>query len=80
MGHHRAQAQFDRARWRLGALVPIWVFQGLLAAGLAGLFGWRLSETLENWDDEERKGTVPKVRLVYVSDFYNLYQAELELR
>jgi hypothetical protein len=64
MGHHRAQAQFDRAKWRLWVLVPIWMVQTLLAAGLGGLFGWRLSETMETWDEEKSKGSVPKVKLV----------------
>jgi hypothetical protein len=76
MGHHRAQAQFDRANWRLRVLVPIWVSQALLAAGLAGLFGWRLSETLETWEDEQRVGSIPKIKLVYVFELQSLHQIE----
>ncbi|KAL0939512.1 uncharacterized protein CTRU02_206122 [Colletotrichum truncatum] len=65
---HRQQAQFDRARWRMALLVPFWILQLLVLLAVIGLFSWRLSDTLMNWDTEvESKGMFPTVEVVWES-------------
>ncbi|WQF78444.1 hypothetical protein CDEST_03458 [Colletotrichum destructivum] len=65
---HRRQAQFDRARWRMALLIPFWVLQLLVLLVVVGLFSWRLSDTLRNWDTEEQiKGMFPMVEVVWES-------------
>ncbi|KAK1992813.1 hypothetical protein LX36DRAFT_283699 [Colletotrichum falcatum] len=65
---HRQQAQFDRARWRMALLVPFWVLQLLVLLVDIGLFSWRLSDTLKNWETEEQtKGMFPLVEVVWES-------------
>ncbi|GJC91703.1 hypothetical protein ColKHC_00529 [Colletotrichum higginsianum] len=65
---HRRQAQFDRARWRMALLIPFWVLQLLVLLVVVGLFSWRLSDTLKNWDTEEQtKGMFPMVEVVWES-------------
>ncbi|TEA15081.1 hypothetical protein C8034_v002761 [Colletotrichum sidae] len=63
---HRKQAQFDRARWRIAVLVPFWILQLLVLLTVIGLFSWRLSDTVQNWDTEEdTKGMFPMVEVVW---------------
>ncbi|KAK1580187.1 uncharacterized protein LY79DRAFT_521098 [Colletotrichum navitas] len=63
---HRQQAQFDRARWRMALLVPLWILQLLVLLVDIGLFSWRLSDTLKNWETEEQtKGMFPLVEVVW---------------
>ncbi|KAF9873553.1 hypothetical protein CkaCkLH20_09012 [Colletotrichum karsti] len=63
---HRQQAQFDRARWRMALLLPFWILQLLVLLTVIGLFSWRLSDTLQNWDSEvETKGMFPTVEVVW---------------
>ncbi|KAK2034299.1 hypothetical protein LX32DRAFT_721277 [Colletotrichum zoysiae] len=65
---HRQQAQFDRARWRMAILVPLWILQLLVLLVDIGLFSWRLSDTLKNWQTEEQtKGIFPLVEVVWES-------------
>lgn len=61
MANHRAQAQFERARWRAAILFPIWTLQLLLTMSMMGLFAWRLGDTLKHYDDREKDGNVPAV-------------------
>ncbi|GJC77707.1 hypothetical protein ColLi_00545 [Colletotrichum liriopes] len=65
---HRQQAQFDRSRWRMALLVPLWVLQLLVLLVIIGLFSWRLSDTLKNWETEEQtRGMFPMVEVVWES-------------
>ncbi|WYZ34287.1 hypothetical protein EsH8_I_000563 [Colletotrichum jinshuiense] len=65
---HRQQAQFDRARWRMALLLPLWILQLLVLLVIIGLFSWRLSDTLKNWETEEStKGMFPMVEVVWES-------------
>ncbi|KAF6801050.1 hypothetical protein CSOJ01_12052 [Colletotrichum sojae] len=65
---HRQQAQFDRARWRMALLIPFWILQLLVLLTIIGLFSWRLSDTLKNWEtEEETKGMFPMVEVVWES-------------
>ncbi|KAH0441929.1 hypothetical protein CcaCcLH18_01789 [Colletotrichum camelliae] len=65
---HRQQAQFDRARWRMALLLPFWILQMMVLLAVIGLFSWRLSDTLRNWDTQvEAKGMFPTVEVVWES-------------
>ncbi|KAF4774712.1 hypothetical protein HER10_EVM0002654 [Colletotrichum scovillei] len=65
---HRQQAQFDRSRWRMALLVPLWILQLLVFLVVIALFSWRLSDTLRNWEtEEETKGMFPMVEVVWES-------------
>ncbi|KAF4806989.1 hypothetical protein CGCSCA5_v013820 [Colletotrichum siamense] len=65
---HRQQAQFDRARWRMALLLPFWILQMMVLLAVIGLFSWRLSDTLRNWDSQvEDKGMFPTVEVVWES-------------
>lgn len=61
MGNHRSQDQFDRSRWRAAILVPMWLAEFALLLALIGIFAYRLAETVDKWDDEDKKGMVPAV-------------------
>ena len=61
MANHRAQAQFDRAKWRLLVLLPVWVLQLLLATVMMGLFSWRLGDTIKHYDERDGKGQTPTI-------------------
>ncbi|UNI17691.1 hypothetical protein JDV02_004015 [Purpureocillium takamizusanense] len=65
MANHRAQAQFDRARWRLMVLLPAWALQTLLAASMMGLFSWRLGDTIKHYDEREKKGETPTIEFAW---------------
>lgn len=64
MANHRAAAQFDRAKWRLALLAPLWALQLLLATSMMGLFSWRLGDTVKHYDDREQKGETPTIEFV----------------
>lgn len=64
MGSHRAQAQFERAKWRLLLLAPAWSVQLTLAFGMLGLFSWRLGDTIHHYDDRDQAGKVPVIEFV----------------
>ena len=64
---HREQAQFDRARWRLVLLVPIWMVLVALLLCLMAIFAYRLAETIENYEEEDKKGELPVMLVVYVA-------------
>ncbi|KAK7433382.1 hypothetical protein QQZ08_000322 [Neonectria magnoliae] len=64
-GNHRAQAQFDRAKWRFMVLLPIWVIQLGLTMTLVGLFAWRLGDTMKTYDDQDKKGGLPVIEVVW---------------
>ena len=68
MVYHRAQAQFDRARWNLRVLVPAWVVQLAVLLTLVGLFSYRLADTMSHYKELEEQGLVPVVEIVSVSD------------
>ncbi|KAH7155188.1 hypothetical protein B0J13DRAFT_219985 [Dactylonectria estremocensis] len=65
MGNHRKQAQFDRAKWRLGLLLPIWFLQLGLNLTMVGLFAWRLGDTVKSYGEQAKNGNVPVVELVW---------------
>ncbi|KJZ77169.1 hypothetical protein HIM_03490 [Hirsutella minnesotensis 3608] len=47
MANHRAQAQFERARWRLNLLLPLWASQLTVTMITMGLFSWRMGGTVD---------------------------------
>ncbi|POR35562.1 Uncharacterized protein TPAR_04269 [Tolypocladium paradoxum] len=65
MANHRAVAQFDRAKWRLALLGPLWALQLLLATSMMGLFSWRLGDTVKHYDDREQEGKTPTIEFVW---------------
>ncbi|KAK5995609.1 hypothetical protein PT974_04023 [Cladobotryum mycophilum] len=65
MGRHRAQAQFERARWNLGFLAPVWALQLLLAMALMGIFAWRLGDTVRHYKEKDDAGKTPIVEFVW---------------
>ncbi|KAH0493022.1 hypothetical protein TgHK011_007945 [Trichoderma gracile] len=65
MGSHRAQAQFERAKWRLLLLAPAWSVQLTLAFGMLGLFSWRLGDTIRYFDDRDTAGKAPVIEYVW---------------
>lgn len=64
MVHHQIQARFDRARWRVVVLAPVWGFQIVLALGLIGIFAFRLAETVDDDMKNHDASTVPIVDVV----------------
>ncbi|KAG6002849.1 hypothetical protein E4U21_002734 [Claviceps maximensis] len=65
MVHHRAQAQFERARWRRTILFPNWMLQLLLTMSMMGLFAWRLGDTLKHYAARNENGKAPAVELAW---------------
>lgn len=61
---HKAQAQFERSRWRLVLLLPIWTLQVLLTLGIMGLFAWRVGNTLKDYDKLKRDRNLPTIEFV----------------
>ncbi|KAJ9148498.1 hypothetical protein NKR23_g4793 [Pleurostoma richardsiae] len=59
------QVQFDRASWRLAVLVPAWTAQTSMLLCLMGIFSYRLAETLENFEENDKKGNFPTVEVVW---------------
>lgn len=49
----------------MALLLPLWILQLLVLLVIIGLFSWRLSDTLKNWETEEStKGMFPMVEVV----------------
>lgn len=64
MVFHRNHAQFERARWRKTFLFPLWLLQMAMLLGLMGIFAYRLAETVEHYEEDDKKGKMPVVELV----------------
>lgn len=64
LGNHRAQAQFDRAKWRLMVLLPIWSLQLIITMTMVGLFAWRLGDTMHTYKDQDEHGKAPTIEVV----------------
>ena len=64
MGSLRSQAQFDRARWRLRLLLPLWALQLALTLTMAGLFAWRVGDSMKHYDERDSDGEIPTLELV----------------
>lgn len=45
-------------------MVPCWIVQILILLSLMGLFSYRLSYTVNTWEEAESKGDAPVVELV----------------
>ncbi|KAI0024004.1 hypothetical protein F4780DRAFT_798234 [Xylariomycetidae sp. FL0641] len=67
MGSHRDNAQFGRANWKRRILLPCWIVQLSIALGLMGLFSYRLSRTMNKWQDSANKGEIPEIFFVWES-------------
>ncbi|OAA59851.1 hypothetical protein SPI_06049 [Niveomyces insectorum RCEF 264] len=65
MAFHLNHAQFERARWRRSLLLPAWTVQIALLLGLLGIFSYRLAETIEHYEENDKKGKVPLVEFVW---------------
>ncbi|KAI0155906.1 hypothetical protein BJ166DRAFT_594112 [Pestalotiopsis sp. NC0098] len=65
IGTHRDQAHFDRAKWRKRVLLPCWIIQVPILVALIGLFSYRLSNTIRDFEENELKGDVPMVEFVW---------------
>lgn len=61
MANHRARAQFDRAKWRLSLLLPLWALQLTLAMSMTALFSWRLGDSVKDHGQRETAGDTPAV-------------------
>lgn len=64
MGSLQAQAQFERARWRLRMLLPLWFLQLALALTTAGLFAWRLGDSIKHLRERKDAGEVSELELM----------------
>ncbi|KAH7349607.1 hypothetical protein B0T11DRAFT_133118 [Plectosphaerella cucumerina] len=62
---HRQQAQFSRAKWRRTVLVPCWVLQILLMLSMIGVFSYRLSWTINKYEEDDAAGRIPAGELVW---------------
>lgn len=58
------QVLYTRARWRKAVLIPLWTVQLAVLLGLMGIFAYRLAETLEHYEENDKRGAVPIVELV----------------
>ncbi|PHH85974.1 hypothetical protein CDD83_10911 [Cordyceps sp. RAO-2017] len=65
MANHRAQAQFERAKWSLRLLLPLWALQLMLATATMGLFSWRLGGTAGHYQERRERGSRPAVELAW---------------
>ncbi len=63
------QLLFARAKWRLRLLIPCWTFQIAVLLCLMGIFAYRVAETVEHYDEENKRGQIPMVEIVYVAGF-----------
>ncbi|KAG5799800.1 hypothetical protein H9Q69_001207 [Fusarium xylarioides] len=64
-GNHRAQAQFDRAKWRLMVMIPTWVLQLGLSMSMMGLFAYRLGDSMKVNKDSDKKNDDPTIEIVW---------------
>ncbi|KOS18180.1 hypothetical protein ESCO_002698 [Escovopsis weberi] len=69
MGNHRAQAQFERARWKILYLIPLWSLQLVLSMLLLGLFSRRLGDTTRarKEDAAAAAADIPAITFVWES-------------
>jgi thiol:disulfide interchange protein len=63
-GNHRAQAQFDRAKWRPMVMIPTWVLQLGLSMSMMGLFAYRLGDSMKVNKDNDKKNDDPTIEIV----------------
>lgn len=63
-GNHRAQAQFDRAKWRPMVMIPTWVLQLGLSMSMMGLFAYRLGNSMKVNKDSDKKNDDPTIEIV----------------
>ncbi|KAF4483500.1 hypothetical protein FAGAP_11745 [Fusarium agapanthi] len=64
-GNHRAQAQFDRAKWRPMVMIPTWVLQLGLSMSMMGLFAYRLGDSMKVNKDSDKKNDDPTIEIVW---------------
>lgn len=62
-GNHRAQAQFDRSKWRIMLLLPTWVLQLALSMTMMGLFAWRLGDSMKVNKDDNKHNDDPAIEI-----------------
>lgn len=48
----------------MALLLPCWALQMLLMLAMIGVFSYRLSNTIQKYDDDEKEGKTPVVELV----------------
>ncbi|KAI0905972.1 hypothetical protein F4823DRAFT_109871 [Ustulina deusta] len=65
IGSHRDNAHFTRAGWKKRVMLPCWAIQILILLSVMGLFSYRLSYTVNTWEEQESKGDVPVVEFVW---------------
>ncbi|KAI1353620.1 hypothetical protein F5Y01DRAFT_47630 [Xylaria sp. FL0043] len=65
IGSHRDNAHFNRAGWKKRVMLPCWIIQILILLSVMGLFSYRLSHTVNVWEEEENRGNVPVVEFVW---------------
>ncbi|KAI1421481.1 hypothetical protein F5Y12DRAFT_787479 [Xylaria sp. FL1777] len=65
LGSHRDNAHFSRAGWKRRIMLPCWIIQILILLSVMGLFSYRLSRTVNTWEEEDNKGNVPVVEFVW---------------
>ncbi|RDA90162.1 hypothetical protein CP533_0527 [Ophiocordyceps camponoti-saundersi (nom. inval.)] len=44
-----ARARFDRARWSVNVLLPLWALQLMLSMAMTGMFAWRLADAAKRY-------------------------------
>ncbi|KAG7419291.1 hypothetical protein DER46DRAFT_191649 [Fusarium sp. MPI-SDFR-AT-0072] len=64
-GNHRAQAQFDRAKWRPMVMIPTWLLQLGLSMSMMGLFAYRLGDSMKVNKDNDKKNDDPTIEIVW---------------
>jgi hypothetical protein len=67
MAHHRDQARFDRAQWRLMVLVPSWVVQTSLYMVLIGISAYLLASTTGKSDETYGTAVASVFQIVHTS-------------
>ncbi|KAI1296955.1 hypothetical protein F5Y03DRAFT_291584 [Xylaria venustula] len=65
LGSHRDNAHFQRSGWKKRVMLPSWLIQILILLSVMGLFSYRLSRTVNTWEEEDNKGNVPVVEFVW---------------
>ncbi|KAK2609127.1 hypothetical protein QQS21_002354 [Conoideocrella luteorostrata] len=65
MVNHRAQAQFERARWQSIILFPVWTLQLLITVSTMGFFAWRLGDTMKHYDERDTNGQAPTIEIAW---------------
>ncbi|KAM0297576.1 hypothetical protein ACHAPM_009307 [Fusarium culmorum] len=64
-GNHRAQAQFDRSKWRAMVLFPTWALQLCLSMAMMGLFAFRLGDSMKANKDDKKKNDDPTIEIIW---------------